>query len=167
MKHIKRLLICVLIIISIFALASCDDKPQAKLLTDLQLPALKDNQAAVIIKNGDKDYVSYTVDLTKFGETDVTAEAVLTYLETEAGLTIDWTDSAFGKFINAIGGINPDASKNEYVTVLTTNAAFQGTWAGVTEYELGEGVSLKDAAVGVTELLVAAGDVVYFELASY
>ena len=166
MKRINRLLICLLLVFAVlFTLASCDDKPQAKQLTDLQLPNLKANQAAVIIKNGDKDYTSYTVDLTKVGDGNVTAEAVLNYLKDEAGLTLDWADGGYGKFINAIGGINPDPS-HEYVQVFTSNANFKGNWAGVETREAGD-VTLASSAVGVTELVVAVGDVVYFELGSF
>ena len=155
-----------LVTITLCALASCVDKPQAKYLTDLELPTLKANQAAVIIKNGENDYTSYVVSLNKIGEADLTAEDVLAYLKDKGELTLDWADSSYGKYINAIGGITPDASKNEYITVLTSNGNFQGTWAGVDEIKVGD-VTLKSASVGVSELGVADGDVVYFELASY
>ena len=166
MKSLKKILIFILLVVAIFALASCDDKPQAKQLTDLTLPKLNDNQAAVIIKNGDSDYVSYTVNLTKVSEGDVTVEDVLAYLKDEAGLTLDWTDSTYGKYINAIGGLTPNASNNEYIEVFTSNSAFQGTWAGVAEIKA-DGTTLKSASVGVSELVVAAGDVIYFEIATF
>ena len=173
-KNMKRnirkltiLLICLLLVaLTLCVLASCVDKPQAKHLTDLELPTLKSNQAAVIIKNGKNDYTSYVVNLDKVGEADLTAEDVLAYLQDNGELKLDWADSTYGKYINAIGGITPDASKNEYVTVLTSNGNFQGTWAGVDEIKVGD-VTLKSAAVGVSELGVAGGDVIYFELASY
>ena len=167
MKRINRVLIIVLLVaFTLCALVSCDDKPQAKQLTDLTLPTLKDGQAAVIIKNGDNDYTSYTVTIDKVGEGDVVAEDVLTYLVEQAGLVIDWADSTYGKYINAIGGITLDASKNQYIEVFTSNTDYQGTWAGVTTVEAGD-VTLKSASVGVSELGVANGDVIYFELASY
>ena len=167
MKHIRRLLICMLLVaLTLCVFVSCDDKPQPKQLTDLQLPELKGNQMAVVIKNGDNDYTSYTVDLSKVGESDVTAEAVLAYLQDQGGLSLDWTDSTYGKYINAIGGITPDASKNEYIEVFTSNTNFQGTWAGVTVIEAGD-ITLKSASVGISELAVVAGDVIYFELATF
>ena len=166
MKRIYKILICTLLIVATFALASCDDKPQVKHLTDLELPTLADNQSAVIIKNGDGDYTSYVVNLDKVGEANVTCEDVLAYLKDNGGLTLDWADSSYGKYVNAIGGITPDASKNQYVTVLTSNGSFQGTWAGVDEIKVGN-ITLKSASVGVSELGVVACDVVYFELASY
>ena len=168
MKRICRILICILLVVATFALVSCDDKPQAKQLSDLTLPRLKDNQAAVIIKNGDNDYVSYTVNLDKVGEGDVTAEDVIQYLHDEADLYLDWQNGTFGKFLNAIGGVvpNPNAANYEYVEVFTSNTAYQGTWAGVDKYEVGD-VTLVAANYGVSELIVAAGDVIYFELATY
>ena len=168
MKTAKKLLICIfLAVATLLVFASCVDKPQAKQLTDLTLPTLRGNQAAVIIKNGDNDYTSYTVNIAKVGSGDnLTAEDVLVYLKDEAELTLDWTDSDFGKFINAIGGITPNANNREYVAVFTSNPKYQGTWAGVDTYEVGN-VSLVAANYGVSELGVVAGDIVYFELASY
>ena len=165
MKRIKRLLILILLVVSIFVLVSCDDKPQAVQLTDLTLPKLGRNEMAVIIKNGDNDYTSYTVSLGKVGSGELTCEQVLVYLNENADLALGWADSGFGKFVNSIGGINSDPS-HEYVQVFTSNSNFQGTWAGVETRQAGE-VTLASSSVGVTELGVAAGDVVYFELGSF
>ena len=166
MKNVKKLLLCLLLVVAtLVALVSCDDKPQPKQLTDLTLPTLKSTQVAVIIKNGENDYTSYTVSLNKIEADKVTCEDVLAYLEDEADLTLDWYDSSFGKTINGIGGISATES-NQYVEVFTSNAEYQGTWAGVDKYEVGE-VTLVAANYGVSGLGVAAGDVIYFELASF
>lgn len=165
MKNIKKLLVFILIAVSLFALTACDDKPQAKQLTDLTLPKLKDNQMAVIIKNGDNDYTSYTVTLGKGGVEAKTAEDVIEYLKENSNLSLTWKDDTYGKFLTAIGGITVDPS-HEYVQIFTSNPNFYGNWAGV-ETRIAGDVTLKSASKGVTELGVVAGDVVYFELSSF
>ena len=167
MKRIYKILICILLVAAaLFALASCDDKPQPKQLTDLTLPALKDNQMAVIIKNGDKDYTSYTVNLNKVDGEKKTVEDVLAYLKNEAELVLEWNDGTFGKFITAIGGIKP-ASISQWVTVLTSNKSYQDNDSAYSlTYTVGD-VKLVSAMVGVSYMEAQAGDVVYFELAGF
>lgn len=162
MKKIKKLLVFILIAVSLLALASCDDKPQPKQLADV-LPELDENQMAVIICNGEGDYDVYIFNPAAQIKT---VEDVLAALKRSGRLNLDWTDSTYGKYINSIGKLTPDASKNEYIEVFTSNPDYQGTWAGVTTIEAGD-VTLKSASVGVSELKVAAGDVIYFELATY
>ena len=166
MKRLSRILVCLLLVVAIFALVSCDDKPQPKQLTDLTLPALKDNQMAVIIKNGDNDYVSYTVNLNKVDGEKKTVEDVLAYLKNEAELVLEWSDGSFGKFITAIGGIKP-ASNSQWVTVLTSNGTYQDNDSAYSlTYTVGD-VKLVSAMVGVSDMDAQAGDVVYFELAGF
>ena len=166
MKNVKRCLLCVLLIIAtLFALTACDDKPQVKQLNKLSIPTLNDNEVAVIIRKSDDDFTCYTVNLARVGKDQPTCEDVLVYLRDNANLTIDWYDSSFGKTINGIGGISATES-NQYVEVFTSNAEYQGTWAGVDKYEV-DGVALVAANYGVSSLGVAQGDVVYFEIATF
>lgn len=168
MKRIYRILICILLVaLTLCAFASCDDKPQPKTLADV-IPELNEHEVAVIIKNGEGEYEVYVVDLVEdMGATSSSlCSILLIHLQNTEELYVDWTLTEYGKFINAIGGITPDASKNEYVEVFTTNPNYQGTWAGVTTIEAGD-ITLKSASVGVSILQVRFGDVVYFELASY
>ena len=168
MKNTKRLLtwilVAVLVVMSI-ALVACVDKPEPVQLTDLTLPELKSNQMAVIIKNGDNDYTSYVVTLGKGGTNATTAEGVLAYLEKESDLTIEWIESDYGKYINSIGKAKPTAD-GEYVEVFTSVESDMGTWAGVNTYLVGE-IEIKSAAVGVTQLSVEAGAIIYFQISVY
>ena len=171
MKTQKRLLtwisVAVLAVMSL-ALVACVDKPKPVELTELTLPDLQDNQMAVIIKNGDNDYTSYVVTLGKGGTNATTAEEVLDYLVEAAGLDLECAGSGSEKFINRIGGIvpNPNAENYEYVEIFTSNSAFFATWAGATEYTV-DGVTLKSAGVGIHDLGVTAGDILYFELSVF
>ncbi|MCH5159508.1 MAG: hypothetical protein J1F66_01490 [Clostridiales bacterium] len=168
MKRFNKTLICILLVaLMLCVLASCDDKPQPKTLSDV-IPELGEHEVAVIIQNGEGDYAVYVVDLVE--DMDATSSSLcsvlLTYLQNNKELYIDWSLSEYGRFINAIGGITPDTSKNEYVEVFTSNPDYQGTWAGVSTIEAGD-ITLKSASVGVSIMHVRFGDVIYFELSSY
>ncbi|MCH5151647.1 MAG: hypothetical protein J1F65_03190 [Clostridiales bacterium] len=171
MKTQKRLLtwilVAVLAVMSL-ALVACVDKPQPVQLTDLTLPQLASNQMAVIIKNGENDYTCYVVTLGKGGAEATTAEEVLDYLVEAAALDLDCSGSGSEKFINRIGGIipNPNADDYEYVEIFTSNSAFFATWAGANEYTV-DNVTLKSAGVGIHDLGVTAGDILYFELSVF
>ena len=166
MKNTKRLLTWILVavlIVTTVVLVACVDKPQPVALTDLELPILKDNQMAVIIKNGENDYTSYTVTLGKGGTDATTAEGVLQYLHEQSGLYLDWQQSSYGKYLNGIGGAKP-ASSSEWVTVLTSDKEFQDTASAYSiKYTVGD-VTLVSATVGVTDLTVKAGTIIYFEV---
>ena len=167
MKNTKRLLtwilVAVLVVLAV-ALVACVDKPQPVELTELKLPELKNNQMAVIIKNGENNYTSYVVTLGKGGSNATTAEEAIQYLHDEVDLYLDWQDGAWGKFLNGIGGAKPQSS-NEWVTVLTNDSEFQDNASAYKiVYTVGE-VTLVSAKVGVTELAVKAGTIIYFEVA--
>ena len=169
MKTQKRLLTWILVavlVVTALALVACVDKPRPVQLTELKLPELKDNQMAVIIKNGDNDYTSYVVTLGTGGTDATTAEGVIQYLHDEADLTVNWTDSEFGKYLHGIGGISEDTANSAYVIVFTSVVKDQGTYAGVTTYDVGD-VTIVEAGVGISSMTVEAGAVIYFEIVSY
>ena len=158
------ILVAVMIVVSTVTLVACVDKPEPVELTELTLPQLKDNQMAVIIKNGDNDYTSYVVTLGKGGTDATTAEEVIQYLHDEADLYLDWQDGAWGKYLNGIGGAKPKSS-SEWVTVLTSDSDFQDNASAYKiVYTVGE-VTLVSSSVGVTDLAIEAGSIVYFEVA--
>ena len=166
MKHTQRLLtllVVAVLVVSALALVACVDKPEPVQLTDLKLPELKNNQMAVIVKNGDGDYTSYTVTLGKGGTDATTAEGVIEYLKEECGLYLDWQDSSYGKYLNGIGGAKPQSS-SEWVTVLTNDREYQDIESAYKlTYTVGD-VTLVSSKVGVTDLPVKAGSIIYFEL---
>lgn len=167
MKHTKRLLtwiLAVVLVVGALCLVACVEKPTPQQLTELTVPNLKDGQVAVIIKNGDKDFTSYVVSLTD----EMTKVAdVLQYLK-DNGMPLDWTDSDYGKMINAIGQITPDPSKNEFVAFFTSVQADKGNGAGVPTYTLGDTeLQIVSAQVGVSDATVESGAVFYFEISTY
>ena len=167
MKHTKRLLtwiLAVVLVVASFALVACVDKPDAEQL-DVTLPVLADNQMVVVVKYADDGFDVYAVTLSELGSDTTTAEDVLNYLQEQGRLTIEWVDGSFGKFINSIGGAKPKEA-NEYVEVFTSVTADMGTWAGVNTYAIGN-VLISSAAVGVTEMSVEAGAIIYFQVSTY
>ena len=148
MKNTKKLLTWILMVVLVVCavgLVACVEKPTPQDLTELKLPKLKDNQVAVIIKNAEKDYTSYTK---------------------ENGMSLDWTDSDYGKMLNSIGKAVPDFSKNEFVAFFTTVEGDKGNWAGVPTYVV-EGTQIVSAGVGVSDAKVQSGAIFYFEISTY
>ena len=166
MKNTKRLLtwilVAVLVVLTV-ALVACVDKPKPVELTELSLPKLKNNQMAVIIKNGDNDYTSYVVTLGNGGTNAETCEGVIQYLHDETGLFLDWQEGSFGKFLNGIGGAKPQSS-SEWVTVLTNDSEFQDNESAYKITYKVDDVTLVSAKVGVSDLTVKAGTIIYFEV---
>ena len=168
MKKHRITAILLVTVLAIFAVVACAciDKPTSPELEGLTLPELADNQMAIVIKNGEKDFSTFVVT---FGEGTAdfsTVEDVLAHLLAQGVITLDWSDSAYGKTLNSIGSIQPDASKNQFVTYLTTVESDFGTWAGVTTYTVGD-VKLVSSGLGISSMTAEPGAVILFELATY
>ena len=164
----KRLLTWILVAvlaISAIALVACVDKPTAQEVTELILPTLAENQMAIIVKNGDKDYTNVVVTLGLGGVVAKNVEDVLDYLNEQGTLNVNWQESAYGKFIVGIGKAQANAS-GEFVSVFTSIENDWGSWAGIASYSVGN-VKLVASGVGVSEMSVAPGAVIYFEIDTY
>ncbi len=164
MKRTKLLtwILAVVLALTAICFVACDDKPVSVELEGLKLPKLKDNEVAVVIKNGEKDFDVLTMTLN--GEK--TGEEVVAKLVADGKLTVDWTDSSYGKWLNGIGSLKPDASKKEFVSVMTSVEKDYGTGAGVSTYTIGD-VKLVTSAVGISQMTVESGAVIYFEIQTY
>ncbi len=166
MKRTNKLLtwiLAVTLLLCSLAFVGCVENPtKPQQLTQLILPTLKQDQVAVIIKNSESDYVNYVVTLS---EDMLTVEDVLQHLK-DNGLVIDWDDSQYGKKLNAIGKILPDAGKNQFIAFFTSVESDKGNWAGVFTYTIGD-VQVVSAQVGVSDAKVESGAVYYFEMSTY
>ncbi len=138
--------------------ACCVDTPEAAQLNGVSLPPLQDGQMAVVVKNGPDDYSVYPVDLTA---ELTTAEAVINHLAQSRNLYVDWQQSAYGKYLNGIGGAR--VQTGQYLAVYTSDASQQSVGAGATCYRIGD-VTVGYAQVGISQLAVSTGTVLYFEL---
>ncbi len=167
MKKYKIFAIILAMVLAVFAVAACacGDKPQSQEL-NVTLPALNDNQMVVVIRNGENDFKSIAVTLGDGGVDAKNMEDVLAYLVEMGKITLDWSDSQYGKELHSIDKIQPDASKNEFVTYLTSVEVDFGTWADVVTYTIKD-VKLVSSGKGLSTMTVQPGAVVLFELATY
>ncbi len=162
MKNKKCIAMALVILACLLLLCACVQKPMAQ-SKQLELPTLGQNQMAVIIKNSDDLYTTYTVDL--FQNLTTVAD-VLQHLSQNQGMQLDYANDLFGAYLNNVGGICPDRSQNQFVAFFTTVDSCKGNWAGVPSYDVG-GTLLVSAGVGVSQAPAEAGSIAYFELSSY
>ena len=170
MKTPKRLLtwiLAVVLVVVTLAFVACVDKPQTITLDSLTLPEMGDNQMTLIIKNRDDTYTAHVVTLGKGGTDATTVEDVIAYLAQLDLLSVDWTDSGeTGKWLNDIGGLEPDATAHEYVAVYTSVKSDWSAMAGATSYLIGD-VTVDYSQYGVSAMSVEAGAVIYFEIQTW
>lgn len=164
-KRIVCATVAVVLVVAAVAFAACVDKPSVQEVTELVLPTLAENQMAVIVKNGDKDYTNVVVTLGVGGVDAKNMEDVLNYLNEQGTLSIVWQESSYGKYVVGIGNATASAS-GEFVSILTSVERDKGNWAGVATYSVGN-LTLVSSQYGVSEMTVEAGAVVYFEIATY
>lgn len=154
-------ILAVVLIVASITLVACVDKPQVTQLA-VTLPQLKDDQMAVVIKNGDDDYTCYAVTLT---DELKTGEDVVDYLQNELALEVDWQESTYGKYVNGIGNAKVRES-NEYVAIFTSVTSDKSTGADVLSYQIGD-VIVSYAGVGISEMKTECGAVFYFEIQTF
>lgn len=154
-------ILAVVLIVASIALVACVDKPQVTQLA-VTLPQLKDDQMAVVIKNGDDDYTCYAVTLT---DELKTGEDVVDYLQNELALEVDWQESTYGKYVNGIGGAKVRET-NEYVAIFTSVTSDKSTGADVLSYQIGD-VIVSYAGVGISDMKTEYGAIFYFEIQTF
>lgn len=154
-------ILAVVLIVASIALVACVDKPQVTQLA-VTLPQLKDDQMAVVIKNGDDDYTCYAVTLT---DELKTGEDVVDYLQNELALEVDWQESTYGKYFNGIGGAKVRET-NEYVAIFTSVTSDKSTGADVLSYQIGD-VIVSYAGVGISDMKTEYGAIFYFEIQTF
>lgn len=155
----KSLLVGICLLVVLLCFVSCVDKPAATQLTGLTLPQLQSDQMAVVVKDADGGYATYTVTL----NSDIkTCEDVVRYLSENSSLEVEWFDSGYGKFIGSIGGAKPQG--NQWITVMTDLEEFQDkAGAYAVTYLVGD-VTLVTANAGVSDIAAKGGSVLYFEV---
>ena len=121
-----------------------------------------------VIENRDGSYEVYKAYLEDVTNKDEGVYGVLQLLTAREKnpLVADIVDSSYGAYINSIGSLTPDATKNEYVSIYTSLEKDFSTWepVGVKEYE---GITLKSSGVGLTSMSAEKGTVVLFCIETY
>lgn len=121
-----------------------------------------------VIENRDGSYEVYKAYLEDVENKDEGVYGVVELLikREKNPLSADIAEAVYGAYINSIGSLTPDASKNEYISIYTSLEKDFSTRepVGVIEYE---GVTLKSAGVGLSSMSAEKGTVILFRIETY
>ena len=128
----------------------------------------EEGDVSLVVENRDGSYDVYKVYLEDVTNKEEGVYGVVEFImqREENPITADIVDSSYGAYVNSIGSLTPDASKNEYVCLYTSLEKDFGTWDGVKSVVY-EGVTLKEAGVGLTSMSIEKGTVVLFRIETY
>jgi len=158
MKSLKKLIALLLVITSaLLLLASC-----GKSEVD------NEGNMTVVIESSDGTYKEYNVPLDKLENYSEGLVGALEYLSRKKvdPLSLDMSDSTYGKYIHSIGAISEDPAKGRYVIAYTSVEKDFSTYEGVNTIKY-EGVTLKTSGVGISSMSVKKDSVILFRLETY
>lgn len=118
-------------------------------------------EVTIVIAPLEGEATEYTVDLSDIAEGGGVV-AILDYLKDNEGLRYEMQ----GTYLNKIGVLDPNPSNNEFIAIYTSVAKDKGTFPGIEPIEY-NGNSLSSAAVGVVELSVEDGAIIYFTICTW
>lgn len=116
--------------------------------------------ATIVVAVGE-DVRAYDVPLDKING-EVGAIAVLDYLKGEGKLDYTSADTGYGPYLTKVGHLAEDASAGIYVGIWTSVTADQDCESVYSTTVTFEGEELVTAAVGLGQLSVPDGAVIYF-----
>lgn len=107
----------------------------------------------------DESAVEYTIDLSELGEGDGLIPA-LDYLAENEGVSYTATDGGYGAYLTALGSLKESAAEGKYLYVYTSvESDFDvSAYAMTVEYD---GVTLTSSGVGISEMSLTDGAVIY------
>ena len=108
---------------------------------------------------------AYTVDLS---EVEITAgiDSILDYLEENSNLTLEYSESQYGRYYSKVGSLSPDGAKNEYISLYTTVESDFSTWEPVGTFTYNE-TTLTASGVGASSMTVEKDCVIALEIIIY
>ena len=133
-------------------------------------PSIEGNIATVVLDYGDNNYRVYEIELDKLTDRSQGAYSLLIYAKENECLKLDAPNGPYGVYINSIGDLVPDASKNEYVAIYTSvESDFNVPTADFPEVKelTYHGVTLKEAGVGISSLTVVERAVFLFRIETF
>lgn len=162
MKKIIRILTLITLVATLVAsLASCDV---------LAGPTVAGEQVTVVIEERDGSYTTYEIALADVADKSMGAYSLLAHLRDKKGLALDAPDSSFGIYLNAVGNLIPDLTKNEYVSIYTSvERDFSVPTADfpIVNEVVYNGITLKTAGVGISSMSVEDGTVILIRIETY
>ena len=103
-------------------------------------------------------------------EKDVDGEGVMPimlYLKEKKGLNFVTTESpTYGTFVNEVGGLKPDATKHEFISIHTSVAKDKDVSKNATTVEY-KGTTLTSTGVGISTMSVEPDAIIYFVILTY
>lgn len=148
-RILKAVLALLLILAALTSLAAC------------KKGEVDDEGVATVVVAVGEDIRAYEVPLDEL-DGEAGAIALLDYLKAEGELDYVSEDSGYGPYLTAVGHLSQDVNAGVYVGIWTSVAADQdneSTYATTVTYE---GAELVSAAVGLGQLSVPDGAVIYF-----
>jgi len=130
-------------------------------LTACKTPVIDDTGHATVVVAVGEDVRSYDVPLDKI-EGELGAIAILDYLKSKGSLDYVSVDAGYGPYLTKVGHLEENASAGIYVgiwTSVTSDQDRESTYSTTVTYE---GEELVSAAVGLGQLSVTDGAVIYF-----
>ena len=148
----KKILSLILAIVMIVGLASCG------------ATVGEEGDVTFVIENRDGTYDVYKMYLEDVEDKDRGALGVIDSLNKRENnpLPVDMS----GTWMNSIGSLTPDGTKNEYVALYTSLERDQGTWDGVGSVEY-EGMTLVASNFGIDGMSVEKGTVILFRIETW
>lgn len=116
--------------------------------------------ATVVVAVGE-DIRAYEVPLDKING-EAGAIAILDYLREEGRLDYTSVDGSYGEYLTAVGHLSEDSSAGVYVGIWTSIEADQDRESGYSTTVSYNGVELVSAGVGLGQLSVTDGSIIYF-----
>ena len=113
----------------------------------------------------DTSAVEYVVDLSSLGE-GKGLMPVLDYLAENEGVSYTATDGGYGAYLTSLGTLRESAAEGKYLYVYTSvESDFDvSAYAKTVDYA---GVTLKSSGVGISEMSLTDGAVIYVTYITY
>ena len=120
-------------------------------------------EARIVIM--DVEPTEYTVPLDALGTSGGVLGA-LEYLKENEGLTYTAIDGGYGAYLTALGSLEQNAAEGKYLYVYTSVASDMdvSAYAQTVEYD---GISLTSSGVGISEMTLTDGVIIYFTYIIY
>ena len=162
MKRTNKLVALLLVIvIALFALASCNEGSVADKGT-----------AKIVIENGEDNYTVYEVDLSELTKRDEGAISLLEYLASQEDSTlyynVQW-GGGYGAYITSIGALSPNPS-NQYIALYTSEEvdfAVATEWTPTVSTVSYENKTLTFSGVGLSSMHIKDGTVILFRVEGF
>lgn len=145
-KPLRLLALAVAIAIALLSLTACGGTQN-------------DAEGTIRLVIFDESAVEYTIDLSELGEGDGLIPA-LDYLAENEGVSYTATDGGYGAYLTSLGTLRESAAEGKYLYVYTSvESDFDvSAYAMTVEYD---GLTLTSSGVGISEMSLTDGAVIY------